>query len=71
MNDKKNMQQVVNQEQAKSVLSFLRICGKLKHLLRTGWVNHNVHAPETVASHMHRMSIIAMLVPDKNINKER
>jgi len=58
-------------DQAKGVLAFLRVCGKLKHLLRTGWVNHKVSAPEAVASHMHRMAIISMLVPDKNINKER
>jgi putative hydrolase of HD superfamily len=63
------MSQTVQRSQ--NIIAFLKFCGKLKHLLRTGWVNSSVKAPETVASHMYRMGIISMLVPDQGYNRER
>lgn len=47
------------------------LMGKLKHLKRTGWVRHNVSAPECIADHMYRMGIMAMLFADSSLNKER
>jgi hypothetical protein len=47
------------------VLEFLRVCGKLKRTLRTGWVNRKVKGPESVADHSYRMSLISLLVADK------
>lgn len=42
-------------------LSFLHLIGKLKHLKRTGWVRSGVKDPESVASHMYRMAIMAWI----------
>jgi putative hydrolase of HD superfamily len=33
-------------------LEFFNTIGKLKGLKRTGWVNHKVDLPESVADHM-------------------
>ncbi|KAF6019444.1 ADK1 [Bugula neritina] len=55
-----------------SLLHFLTMVGKLKHLKRTGWVKNEVNEPECVASHMYRMSIMGMLIPqDSTIDKNR
>jgi putative hydrolases of HD superfamily len=48
-----------------SNIEFLRIVGKLKHILRTGWVNSEVKNCETIASHMYRMGILSMMVPEE------
>jgi len=42
-------------------VKFLETVGKLKHLPRTGWVKCGVPGPETVAGHMYRMSVAAMM----------
>ncbi|KAL9642715.1 hypothetical protein ABK040_009794 [Willaertia magna] len=47
---------------AKNLIQFLKIVGKLKHTLRTGWVDYKVEHPESIASHMYRMSIISMFL---------
>ncbi|XP_037075015.1 5'-deoxynucleotidase HDDC2-like isoform X1 [Pollicipes pollicipes] len=49
------------QAEQKKLLDFLRIVGKLKHLKRTGWVRRQVTEPETVAGHMYRMSVMALV----------
>ena len=36
-------------------------CLSLQHLKRTGWVNHGVKDPETVAGHMYRMAMMCFL----------
>eukprot|EP01080_Neovahlkampfia_damariscottae_P002631 gene2631-3828_t len=54
-----------------SIISFLKLLGKLKHLPRTGWVNYKVDKPETVASHMYRMAMISMLITDEKIDKQK
>lgn len=54
-----------------SALQFMRVVGQLKTLKRTGWVNHGVHLPESVADHMYRMSMIAMLLTDPRLDKDR
>lgn len=45
----------------KSLFSFFRLCGELKHLKRTGWVANAVQNPETVAGHMYRMAMMCFL----------
>ncbi|KAK0404058.1 hypothetical protein QR680_017262 [Steinernema hermaphroditum] len=42
------------------VFALLHAVDNLKHLKRTGWVLREVQEPETVASHMYRMAILAM-----------
>ncbi|KAK6523610.1 hypothetical protein TWF281_001592 [Arthrobotrys megalospora] len=52
-------------------LAFLHIIDRLKHIPRTGWVVDGVEKPETIASHMYRMAILAMLCPDASIDKTK
>ena len=40
----------------------------LQHLKRTGWVRRGVQEPETVASHMYRMAMMAFLFGDGGID---
>jgi putative hydrolase of HD superfamily len=43
-------------------LDFLLAVGALKRVKRTGWVNHDIVSPESVADHQWRMSLMALLV---------
>ncbi|KAK6337872.1 hypothetical protein TWF696_001350 [Orbilia brochopaga] len=52
-------------------LAFLHIVDRLKHIPRTGWVNSGIEKPETIASHMYRMGILAMLCPDDSVDRDR
>ncbi|KAK6513823.1 hypothetical protein TWF506_008257 [Arthrobotrys conoides] len=52
-------------------LAFLHIIDRLKHIPRTGWVVDGVEKPETIASHMYRMSILAMLCPDTSLDRSK
>lgn len=54
-----------------NALQFFRLVGKLKTTKRTGWVNHQVQLPESIADHMYRMSMLAMLITDPSIDKDR
>lgn len=45
-----------------SPLPFLHLIDDLKHLDRTGWLRSIKH-PESVASHMYRMAIMALMAP--------
>eukprot|EP01036_Dinobryon_divergens_P034294 gene34294-44297_t len=54
-----------------NALSFFRTVGKLKQLKRTGWVNHGIPLPESVADHMYRMSMITFLVQDPAVDKDK
>ncbi|GAO47379.1 metal dependent phosphohydrolase [Saitoella complicata NRRL Y-17804] len=56
---------------AKSPLAYFHLLTRLKTTPRTGWVNHNVPNPESIADHMYRMGMITMLCPDATINKDR
>lgn len=47
---------------AAGAVSFLELVGKLKTERRTGWVNSGVDAPESVADHMYRMAVCALLL---------
>jgi len=53
------------------VLQFLHICGKLKTEKRTGWINNNVFAPESICDHMYRMGIMSFLIDDPNIDRTK
>ncbi|CAJ0594196.1 unnamed protein product [Cylicocyclus nassatus] len=43
-----------------NIMKLLSTLDAVKHLKRTGWVHSNVPEPETVASHMYRMAVLAM-----------
>ncbi|KAF8691266.1 hypothetical protein HU200_040390 [Digitaria exilis] len=46
---------------ASSAIDFLTLCYRLK---RAGWVKRGVQAPESVADHMYRMGIMALVAAD-------
>ena len=52
-----------------NALAFFEVVGKLKTLKRTGWVNHGIPQPESVADHMYRMSMLGFLITDAGVDK--
>ncbi|KAJ4798364.1 HD domain-containing protein 2 [Rhynchospora pubera] len=57
---------------ASSAIDFLTLCHRLKTTKRKGWVNHGIKGPESIADHMYRMAIMALIAPDlSNIDRER
>lgn len=54
-----------------SVLEFLMVCQKLKTTKRTGWVKRGIQNAESIGDHMHRMSIIALLISDETVDKDK
>ncbi|KAK5799085.1 HD domain-containing protein [Linnemannia elongata] len=60
-------------QSVKGTLQFLHIVEKLKRTKRTGWVNHGVKPAESIADHMYRMGIMAMLIDEKTagVNKDK
>ncbi|XP_039604336.1 HD domain-containing protein 2 [Polypterus senegalus] len=53
------------------LLEFTKLIGQLKTIPRTGWVYRNIKKPESVADHMYRMAVLAFLIEDKKLNKDR
>ena len=53
------------------MIDFLAQISQLKITKRTGWVNSEIPNPESISDHMYRMAIIAMLIKDKEIDKDR
>uniref|UniRef100_A0A0C9R129 5'-deoxynucleotidase HDDC2 n=1 Tax=Amblyomma americanum TaxID=6943 RepID=A0A0C9R129_AMBAM len=59
---------------AVNALSYFMFIGKLKGIRRTGWVLRGVPDPERISGHMHRMSVMAMMLgndPDAGVNKDK
>ncbi|KAJ8681545.1 hypothetical protein QAD02_017337 [Eretmocerus hayati] len=52
----------------KTVMDFMELTGRLKHLKRRGWEMKNTHDPETISGHMYRMATLCFLV-DPNSTK--
>ncbi|KAF7993991.1 hypothetical protein HCN44_011260 [Aphidius gifuensis] len=51
---------------------FMELLGRLKHLKRTGWVLKDIKEPESIAGHMYRMAVLAMLVDNHdNMDKSK
>ncbi|KAN0062242.1 hypothetical protein ACQY0O_005423 [Thecaphora frezii] len=44
-------------------LQFLHTLEKLKTNPRTGWLHHRVRTPESIAEHMYRMGVMALMLP--------
>ena len=53
------------------LLDFLFTIGSLKRIKRTGWINHSIKEAESISDHMHRMTLIAMSIEDKLIDKNK
>ncbi|KAH9812851.1 HD domain-containing protein [Melampsora americana] len=53
-----------NLENKDGILQFMHILEKLKTTKRAGWVREKAREPESIADHMYRMAILAMLSQD-------
>ncbi|CAH8349681.1 unnamed protein product [Eruca vesicaria subsp. sativa] len=64
-----------NHHQASSVSSsidFLTLCHRLKTTKRKGWINQGINGAESIADHMYRMSLMALIAADLNgVDRER
>lgn len=55
-----------------SAIDFLTLCHRLKSTKRKGWINHGIKGPESIADHMYRMALMALIVGDlPGVNRER
>nr|CAG8534239.1 8181_t:CDS:10 [Entrophospora candida] len=53
------------------ILDFLHFCEQLKRTKRTGWVDKGIKDPESISDHMHRMSILALLLDDPTLDRNK
>ncbi|KAI7901807.1 HD domain-containing protein [Cokeromyces recurvatus] len=54
-----------------NVIRFLHVIENLKRTKRTGWLDNGIQQAESISDHMHRMGVMAMLVNDPSINREK
>ncbi|CAL4889644.1 unnamed protein product [Urochloa decumbens] len=47
-----------------NAIDFLTLCYRLKTTKRAGWVKRGVQGPESVADHMYRMGVMALVAAD-------
>ncbi|XP_018833228.2 5'-deoxynucleotidase HDDC2 isoform X1 [Juglans regia] len=47
-----------------SAIDFLSLCHCLKTTKRTGWVRREIKDPESIADHMYRMGLMALIASD-------
>ncbi|CAA2967161.1 Hypothetical predicted protein [Olea europaea subsp. europaea] len=53
-------------------IDFLTLCHRLKTTKRKGWINHDIKGPESIADHMYRMALMALIADDlPGVNRER
>ncbi|XP_047077663.1 5'-deoxynucleotidase HDDC2-like [Lolium rigidum] len=58
---------------ASSAIDFLTLCYRLKTTKRAGWVRRGLQGPESVADHMYRMGVMALVAADlpAGVNRDR
>ncbi|KAK8933704.1 hypothetical protein KSP39_PZI015576 [Platanthera zijinensis] len=62
----------LKESDAASAIDFLTLCRRLKTTKRKGWINHGIKEPESIADHMYRMAVMALIVGDlSGVNRER
>jgi len=54
--------------QLRDLLAFILKVSELTRLKRTGWIRSGIRDPETVAGHMFRMAVMALLLEAENSN---
>ncbi|XP_066314626.1 uncharacterized protein [Miscanthus floridulus] len=55
-----------------SAIDFLTLCHRLKTTKRKGWINHSIKGPESIADHMYRMALMALIAGDlPAVDRER
>ena len=47
-------------------LDFFHLVSELKKTKRTGWVRSGIAGPESIADHMYRMGLMAMVAPSED-----
>ncbi|KAL4078931.1 HD domain-containing protein [Scleroderma yunnanense] len=52
----------------KDRLAFFHVLERLKTQKRTGWIDHSIPNPESIADHMYRMAVLAMCTSDKGLD---
>ncbi|XP_026663503.1 5'-deoxynucleotidase hdd1 isoform X2 [Phoenix dactylifera] len=62
----------ISSSSASSAIDFLTLCHRLKATKRKGWINHGIKGPESIADHMYRMALMALIAGDlPGVNRER
>ncbi|KAF8400452.1 hypothetical protein HHK36_013750 [Tetracentron sinense] len=57
---------------ASSAIDFLTLCHRLKSTKRAGWVHRGIQDPESIADHMYRMGVMALIASDiPGIDRDR
>ncbi|KAJ0233332.1 5'-deoxynucleotidase [Hirschfeldia incana] len=57
---------------ASSAIDFLSLCSRLKTTPRAGWVKREVKDPESIADHMYRMGLMALVSSDiPGVNRDK
>jgi putative hydrolase of HD superfamily len=59
--ERESLDVVELEERSKRTINFLLLAGRMKTNKRTGWVNHRVNLPESIADHSYRLSLAALL----------
>ncbi|ESQ34253.1 hypothetical protein EUTSA_v10008520mg [Eutrema salsugineum] len=55
-----------------STIDFLTLCHRLKTTKRNGWINQGINGPESIADHMYRMALMALITGDlAGVDRER
>ncbi|XP_057787796.1 5'-deoxynucleotidase hdd1 isoform X2 [Salvia miltiorrhiza] len=55
-----------------AAVDFLTLCHRLKTTKRAGWVKRGVQEPESIADHMYRMGLMALIASDNSsVNREK
>ncbi|SCU77897.1 LADA_0A02762g1_1 [Lachancea dasiensis] len=67
----KEVKDLLSSSQQSHVLAFLHVVQLLKIQKRTGWLDHNIEPCESIADHMYRMGITAMLIKDARVNRDK
>ncbi|VVB08833.1 unnamed protein product [Arabis nemorensis] len=57
---------------ASSAIDFLSLCTRLKTTPRAGWIKREVQNPESIADHMYRMGLMALISSDiPGVNRDK
>ncbi|KAI3775337.1 hypothetical protein L1987_49909 [Smallanthus sonchifolius] len=55
-----------------SAIDFLTLCHSLKSTKRAGWVKRDIAGPESIADHMYRMGLMALIASDApGVNRDK
>ncbi|KAI8980439.1 HD domain-containing protein [Pilobolus umbonatus] len=54
-----------------NVIKFFHTIESLKRTKRTGWLDNGVQQAESISDHMHRMGIMAMLITDPAVDRNK